>query len=99
MVSVKLKQVGAGMAMTQTQINSRVAGVADPAYASYTDNEGVSRSTINTVDSENAKRQRRQVALEQKAQAQEHAIQILTEMAESRPAIRAAMVEKYKVEF
>ena len=99
MVSLKLKQVGAGAAMTQTQINSRVAGVADPAYASYTDNEGVSQSTVNTVDAENAKRQRRQVALEQKAQAQEQAIRILSEIAESRPAIRAAMVEKYKVEF
>ena len=99
MVSLKLKQVGAGMAMTQTQVNSRVAGVADPAYSTYTDNEGFSQSTVNTVDAENAKRQRRQVALEQRAQAQEQAIQILTQIAESRPAIRAAMVEKYKVEF
>ena len=99
MVSVKLKQVGAGMAMTQTQINSRIAGVADPGYRYVVDNEGISQSTVNTVETENAKRQRRQVALEQRAQAQEQAIQILTEVAESRPAIRAAMVEKYKVEF
>jgi hypothetical protein len=99
MVSLKLKQVGAGMATAQTAINSRVAGVADPAYASYTDNEGYSQSTINQSEVENAKRQRRQVALEQRAQAQEAAVQILTEIAESRPAVRAAMVEKYKVEF
>ena len=99
MVSLKLKQVGAGMATAQTAMNSRVAGVADPAYATYTDNEGISQSTINQSEMENAKRQRRQVALEQRAQAQEAAVQILTEIAESRPAVRAAMVEKYKVEF
>jgi hypothetical protein len=99
MVSLKLKQVGAGMATAQTAMNSRVAGIADPAYATYTDNEGVSQSTINQSEVENAKRQRRQVALEQRAQAQEQAVQILTEIAETRPAVRAAMVEKYKVEF
>jgi hypothetical protein len=99
MVSLKLKQVGAGMATAQTAMNSRVAGVADPAYTTYTDNEGFSQSTINQSEVENAKRQRRQVALEQRAQAQEQAVQILTEIAESRPAVRAAMVEKYKVEF
>jgi hypothetical protein len=99
MVSLKLKQVGAGMATAQTQINSRVAGVVDPAYASYTTNEGFTQLTINQNEVENVKRQRRQVALEQRAQAQEQAVQILTEVAESRPAIRAAMVEKYKVEF
>ena len=99
MVSLKLKQVGAGMATAQTAINSRVAGVADPSYSYYIDNYGESRSTVNRSDLENAKRQRRQVALEQRAQAQEQAVQILTEIAESRPAIRAAMVEKYKVEF
>lgn len=99
MVSLKLKQVGAGMAATQTQINSRVAGIADPSYSTYIDNDGEALSTMNRSDLENAKRQRRQVALEQRAQAQEQAVQVLTEIAESRPGIRAAMVEKYKVEF
>jgi hypothetical protein len=98
-VSLKLKQVGAGMATAQTAINSRVAGVADPGYASYTDNEGNAVSDVDRVATENAKQQRRQAALEQRAQAQEQATRILEEIAQTRPAVRAAMVEKYKVEF
>ena len=98
-VSLKLKQVGAGMVTAQTAINSRVAGVADPAYISYTDNEGFSGTDIDRAATENAKQQRRQAALEQRAQAQEQATSILSEIAQTRPAIRAAMVEKYKVEF
>jgi hypothetical protein len=100
MVSTKLKQAAAGMAIGQTQMNARVAGVQDPTYdAYYYDNDGAYHSAARTGEWENAKRQRRQAALEQKAQAQEQALQIINQIAETRPAIRAAMVEKYKVEF
>jgi len=100
MVALKLKQAGGGMAMAQTQMNARVSGVMNPAYSdSYYDNEGTYHSAQNRADMENASRHRKQVALEQKAQAQEQALRVLNEIAETRPAIRAAMVEKYKVEF
>ena len=100
LVSTKLKQAGATMGMAQTEINSRVAGVMDPGYSiGYYDNEGNYTSDVSRVDSENASRQRRQAALEQRAQAQQQAVQILGEIAETRPQIRAAMVEKYQVEF
>jgi hypothetical protein len=100
MVSTRLKQAIASGAVGQTQVNARVAGIADPGYTSYTyDNEGNYQTDINRVEQENAKRQRRQASLEQKAQAQEQAMRIINEIAESRPKIRAAMVEKYQVEF
>jgi hypothetical protein len=100
LVSLKLKQAGTGMGTAQTQMDARVAGIADPAYSAYHyDNEGNYQSDINRGEMENARRQRRQVALEQKAQAQEQAVRVLAEIAETRPAIRAAMTEKYKVEF
>jgi hypothetical protein len=100
MVATKLKQAGASMALGQTQMNARVAGIADPAYSGYSyDNEGNYRASMQPGEMENVKRQRRQAALEQKAQAQEQALQIINQIAETRPAIRAAMVEKYKVEF
>ena len=99
MVSLKLKQVGAGFVTTQTQINARVSGIADPVYSSYSyDHEGVLHSA-HKADMENVRRQRQQAALEQKAQAQQEAIRILSEIAETRPAVRASMVDKYKLEF
>jgi hypothetical protein len=100
MVSTRLKQAIASGAVGQTQVNARVAGVMDPGYTSYTyDNEGNYQTDINRAEQENAKRQRRQASLEQKAQAQEQAMRIINEIAETRPKIRAAMVEKYQVEF
>jgi hypothetical protein len=97
-VSAKLKQAGATMGLAQTQINSRVAGVADPDFGNYDYNGGYDGG-YNDAEVENARRQRRQVALEQRAQAQEQALGILSSIAESRPRIRADMVAKYKVEF
>ena len=100
MVATKLKQAGATMGIGQTQMDARAAGVLDPGYAGYSyDSDGNYYAQVDTVQMENARRQRRQAALEQKAQAQEQALQILNEIAETRPAIRAAMVEKYQVEF
>jgi hypothetical protein len=100
MVSLKLKQAGGTMAIGQTQMNARVAGIADPSYSTYSyDAGGQYRTDVNPAEAENARRQRRAAALEQKAQAQQQAVQIMTEIGETRPKIRAEMVEKYKVEF
>jgi hypothetical protein len=100
LVTTKLKQAGAAMAVTQTQVNARVAGVLDPAYnAGYYDNDNVYHAEIARGELENANRQRRQAALEQKAQAQEQTLRLLAEIADTRPAIRQAMVEKYRAEF
>jgi len=100
MVGMKLKQGAAVMGVSQTQINSRVAGVMDPSYgdSSY-DNNGYYVSNYDSVGAENARRQRRQVALEQRGQAQNQALTIVNAIAETRPKIRAEMVAKYKVEF
>jgi len=98
-VSLKLKQVGAGMVVGQTTMNARVAGIADPSYVGVYDNEGNYHTDVDRAAVEQAKQQRRQAALEQKAAAQQQAAQILQEIAETRPQIRQAMVEKYKVEF
>jgi hypothetical protein len=95
-VSSRMKQIGASATVTQTQINSRVAGVSDPGYT-YTWDE--TEDSVNRVNRENANKQRRQAALEQKAQAQEQATQILNDIAESRARIRLEMTNKYKVEF
>jgi hypothetical protein len=106
-VSTKLKIAGGTMAVGQTQINSRVAGISDPTFGSYSYNSsGDYYSSDHGSDDgaqraayDNAKRQRRQAALEQRAQSQQQALQIISELAGTRTAIRAAMVEKYKVEF
>jgi hypothetical protein len=99
MVSLKLKQVGAGMLVGQTSMNARVAGITDPSYVGVYDNEGNYHTDVDRAAVEQTKQQRRQAALEQKAAAQQQAAQILQEIAETRPQIRQAMVEKYKVEF
>ena len=98
MVSLKLKQTGAVMGVAQTQVNSRVAGVMDADFGNY-DYDGGYDSGYNSAAVENVRRQRRQVALEQRAQAQEHALGILNSIGETRPKIRTEMVAKYKVEF
>jgi hypothetical protein len=101
MVSAKLKQACSVLGVGQTQMNARVAGVMDPEYSSYTyDNNGYyTNDSANKTARENANKQRRQAALEQKAQAQEQALQIVNEIAETRPKIRADMVAKYNIEF
>lgn len=100
MVGGKLKQAAAVMGVAQTQINSRVAGVMNPDYGeSYYDVNGYYVSNYDSAGNENARRQRRQVALEQRGQAQAQALTIMTSVAETRPKIRAEMVAKYKVEF
>ena len=98
MVGSKLKQAGAVMGVGQTQVNARVAGVADPDFGNY-DYDGGYDGGYNDAAVENARRQRRQAGLEQRAQSQENALGILSAIAESRPRIRAEMVAKYKVEF
>lgn len=101
MVGAKLKQAGGIAGVGQTQMNARVAGVQDPDFGSYGyDSNGYYWSSgYNDAQVENARRQRRQVALEQKAQAQEQVMTVLAAIAETRPKIRAQMVEKYRVEF
>ena len=100
MISTKLKQAGAGLAIGQTQINVRTAGVLDPAYSTTSyDSDGNYQSGISAGDAENARRQRRAAALEQKAQAQQQAMEVVNEIAQTRPAIRQEMVAKYNVEF
>jgi hypothetical protein len=102
-VSTKLKQAASVLGVGQTQMNARVAGVADPTYGSYSyDGDGNYSSHDGSAQRaayENARRQRRQASLEQKAQAQEQALQFVNEIAGTRTAVRAAMVEKYQVEF
>ncbi len=97
MVSTRLKQAGSVVAVGQTQMNARVAGVMDPTYASSDDS--YSNDPANRTARENANKERRQAALEQKAQSQEQALRIVNEIAETRPKIRADMVAKYKIEF
>jgi hypothetical protein len=100
LVGTKLKQAGGVMGVAQTQINSRVAGVMDPDYGgSYYDSNGYYVNNYNSAAAENANRQRRQVALEQRGQAQAQALEIVNSVAATRPKIRAEMVAKYKVEF
>jgi hypothetical protein len=101
MVSTKMKQATGVGVVAQSQMNARVAGVMDPTYATWDkDYSGdTTNDSANRVASENARNQRRQAALEQKAQAQEQALGILNEIAETRPKVRADMVAKYKVEF
>jgi len=100
LVSAKLKQACAVMGIGQTQINSRVAGVMDPEYEGYYyDNNGYYVGNYDKAAHENANQQRRQVALEQRAQAQDQALQVLNELAPMRAKIRADMVAKYNIEF
>jgi hypothetical protein len=100
MVSTTLKQAAGGLAVGQTNMNARVAGIMDPTYSNYSYNEGTGYvSDVNRSEMENAKSQRRQAALEQRAVAQEQAIKLVSGITESRGKIRQLMVEKYKVEF
>lgn len=100
LVGTKLKQAAGVMGVAQTQINARVAGVQDPEYGgSYYDNNGYYVNNYDSSAVENANRQRRQVALEQRGQAQQQALTIINSITETRPKIRAEMVNKYKVEF
>src|SRR5581483_2612284 len=68
MVSGRLKQVAGIGALGQTQINARVAGVADPEYSGYgyDSNGGYADTSADRAARENANKQRRQAALEQK---------------------------------
>jgi hypothetical protein len=97
MTSVKLKQAGSVMGVTQVKMNARVSGVTDPTYESgyYDDNADAQ----NRANRENAGKARRQVALEEKAKGQEQALQILNDIAVTRPKIRADMAAKYKLDF
>jgi hypothetical protein len=100
LVSAKLKQACGVMGVGQTQINARVSGVMDPEYEGYYyDSNGYYVSNYDKAAHDNANQQRRQAALEQRAQAQEQALQIVNEIAPSRAKIRADMVAKYNIEF
>jgi hypothetical protein len=105
-ISTKLKQLAGGAAMTQTQINARVAGVRSSDYGGY----GYDGSGAYTRQSDAASQAQRNynqakaqesraAALEQRAAAQQQAIQSLNEIAGTREKVRAQMVEKYKIEF
>jgi hypothetical protein len=96
LVSTRMKQAGSVLAVGQTQISSRVAGVADPTYATgyYGD-----VNSYNNQQYDNAEKARRQVATEQRAASQDQAMKILNDIAETRNKIRADMVAKYKIEF
>jgi hypothetical protein len=87
------------MGVGQTQVNARAAGVADPDYGGSWDVTGHYQSNYSSTAAENARKQRRQAALEQKSQAQERALEIVNSIAETRSKIRAEMTNKYKVEF
>ena len=80
--------------------SARISGIGDAAYSggSY-DDLGEYRYSRPPGEQENVERQRRAAALEVKGQAQEQALRILDEIAQTRPAIRQAMTDKYKVEF
>jgi len=104
MVSTKLKLAASTLSVGSIQIQSRVAGVMDPEYEAYDYGPGYSsksRGDTTSLGPEyyNTVRERQRVATEQKAQSAEQALRILTEIAETRPGIRAQMVQKYNVEF
>jgi hypothetical protein len=101
MVSSRLKQAASAGAVGQTTMNARIAGTMDPGYGDYQTGDLGSNvdSSANRTARENYNKQRRQAALEQKAQIQEQALQILSDIADTRPKIRADMVAKYNVEF
>jgi hypothetical protein len=99
LVGSKLKEAGGVMGVTQTQINARVASVGDTDAGGYWDSGGEYHSNYSGIEAENARKARRQAALEQKSQAQERALSILQPIAETRPKIRAEMTAKYNVEF
>jgi hypothetical protein len=100
MCSAKLKQVAGNLSVGQVQINARVAGVKDPEYISYNyDQYGNPISTTSNVTIENANKERRQLASQQKAETYQQVLTILNEIAATTPPIRQAMVQKYNVEF
>jgi hypothetical protein len=100
MVSARLKQAVAVLSVGQNQINSRVAGVKDPEYVSYTyDQNGYVNGNNFSVVNDNAKMERRQLASQQKAETYQQALIILNEIAETTPKIRAEMVAKFNIEF
>jgi hypothetical protein len=99
MVGSKLKEAGGVMGVAQTQMNSRINGVADYDAGGSWDSGGEYHSNYSATEAENTRKQRRQIALEQKGQAQEKALAIMQPIAETRPKIRAEMTAKYNVEF
>ena len=105
-VSAKFKELAGGAAVTQTQINARVAGVRSSDYGGYGyDGSGYYKRTSDAAGAEQRRynqakaQESRAAALEQKAQAQQAAIRALDEMVGSREQIRAQMVSKYNIEF
>lgn len=99
MVTLKLKQAAATLSVGGMQTQARVAGVMNPEYTVY-ENWGTSGapSTLDPAYT-NTVRERQRVATEQKAQSADQALRILEEIGQTRPRIRAEMVQKYKVEF
>jgi hypothetical protein len=100
MVSTRLKQAVSVLSVGQNQINSRVAGVKDPEYTTYSyDRDGYATSSTGSVVTENSRNERRQAASQQKAETYQQALVILNDIAETAPKIRAEMVAKFNVEF
>jgi hypothetical protein len=100
LVSSKLKQAAAALAVHQTQTNSRVAGVMNPEYGGYYDADNNYRwGHVDRIARENARNERRREALDQKAKGHEQALKILDELTGKRQEVRAAMAAKYGVEF
>ncbi len=96
---VGLKEAASVLGVGQVQINSRVEGVRDPEYATYTyDGTGAVYTNSATLN-DNANAERRQAAAQVRSDTYQKALVILNDLAASSSKIRAQMTEKYNAEF
>lgn len=90
------------LAIGQQQAQAAAQGVASPVASGNVNWDGQQQSSDDAGSRaafRNAQQQRRQVAQQQRAQAAAGAAQVLAKSMESRGQIRAAMTQKYGVEF
>lgn len=100
-VSASLVEISAVFEAGQARATARSAGIAMPAgpfnYGQWGDNGAAEREYQAALA--NANNQRRQAAMEERARTVEQASRLLKSIIASREKIRAAMVQRYHVEF
>lgn len=99
-VSSQLLLIASDVGTGGLRARSRAEGVLDPyARGSHTTDLEIESDPNDRVDRENAARMRRAAAAEEKTKILEQASQLLIEIQAGRAQIRAAMTEKYGIEF
>lgn len=99
MVSFKMRQAAGVGVMTQSDINSRVAGERSSDYGGYYYDESGNYGSTESWAASNTRERSRSVALAEKAEGQKQIVGLIEDLSTSRAQVRSKMVAKYNIEF